>query len=82
MLVYEPDRALTVLSGAGWRRTECVEAVRTMGGERGGSLEERGDVGDGEDALDGKGCIGGRRTAGRIMPVSGVDGAEVRLQVD
>lgn len=70
---------MIVLSGAGWRRTECVEAARTMAGERGGSIGERGDVGEREDALDGKNCGGGRRAAGRIMPASGVDGPEIRL---
>lgn len=44
-------------------------------------MGEREDVGDREDARDGKECSGGRRTAGRTMPVSGVDGPEVRLQM-
>lgn len=52
-----------------------------MGGETGASMGESEDVGEREDALDGKECSGGRRTAGRMMPVSGVDGPEVRLQV-
>lgn len=77
LVVYEPERAL--MSGTGWRRTELVDAVRTMAGEAGASTGEMGEMEERDDGRDsGRGV--GRRTAGRMMPVSGVDVAEARLE--
>lgn len=52
-----------------------------MAGERGASAGEAGEMEDREDGRDGKGCGAGRSTAGRIMPASGVDVAEARLEL-
>lgn len=62
------------MSGTGWRRTEWVEAVRMIAGDGGASLGKLAEVGDRDDGRD------GRSTEGRMMPVSGVDVADARVE--
>lgn len=52
-----------------------------MAGDSGDSKGEMVEMGDSDDGRGGKQCGAGRSTAGRIMPVSGVDVAEARLDL-
>lgn len=52
-----------------------------MAGERGASAGEAGEMDEREDGRDGRGCGAGRSTAGRMMPASGVDVEEARLEL-